>query len=266
MSSDNTLKILALGAVAAATAGALYYFTNLTETEEEEVVEELPEELTLDRIKEMLSEDIAEIKKIEKKDAQGLTQDFLFNIFRVLKKYVTLVQSIDEESQFEERIQLLKDGNDEEYAKLKETINKDNEEKIKEITSKLYQELDFTDLEYATGIQKNAYNQEFTRKLEDIDRAVVQEVQTYQPKSGIPEELTLEKAKEIRGFVQKETQKVLATLQSQGIPQAQFQEKFVKEIAKLDDIIYIKYGFKNTEVLQAFHEYKLIAARPGMTN
>ncbi|CAI2378609.1 unnamed protein product [Moneuplotes crassus] len=264
MSGESNLKYLALGVVAAAAAGAFVYFTVNNEAEEEEDVQEAQEELTLDRVKEMLNEDIEKLKTIEMKDVHGLTHPFLFEVFRVLKKYVTLVQSIDGETQFEQRIQLLKDGNEEEYAKLKETINKENDEKIKEITTTLYQELDFTDLDYATGIQKNAYNPEFSKKLQEIDKEVVEEIQTYHPTNELPEDLTIEKAKEIRVFVQKETQKKLNELQSLGLPQAQFHEKFVKEIAKLDDIIYIKFGFKNKEVLQAFNKYRLIAARSGM--
>lgn len=38
------------------------------------------------------------------------------------------------------------------------------------------------------------------------------------------------------------------------------------EIAKLDDIIYLQYEYKNTEVIKAFEKYNLLARHaPGAT-
>ena len=74
----------------------------------------------------------------------------------------------------------------------------------------------------------------------------------------LPEGLTLEKAKEIRDYAQTETQKILAQVQAQGGNQQNFQEKFLFEVSKLDDIIFIKYGFRNTEVLKSFHKFNLV--------
>lgn len=93
----------------------------------------------------------------------------------------------------------------------------------------------------------------------------MEEIKEFQPKTEIPEDLTIEKAKEIRKNVQSETQKVMTQLQMQGLPPNEFQEKFMKEIARLDDMVYIKYGFKNNEVLEAFQKYKLIPTRSAMT-
>ncbi|CAI2378761.1 unnamed protein product [Moneuplotes crassus] len=196
-----------MGAAAVAIAGFAYYLLSSSEVEEEEIQEEFPERLTMEKIEAMLSEDIAQIKKISKKDAKGLTQEFLLEIFRVLKKYVTLVQSLDEEERFERRIQLLKEGKEQEYYQVKEEANRENNFKINKVTTNLYKELDFTDLEYATGVQKNAYDPDFAKKCEKIDKTVIDEIKEFQSEVEIPEDLTIEKAKEIRKNVQEETKK-----------------------------------------------------------
>ena len=169
MEKNNTVKFIALGAAAFALAGGIFYYLNASDETEDEasgVISEgsKREQLNMDQIKEMLNKDISGLKSVEKNDANGLTEEFLLAVFGVLKKYVTLVQLVDESSQFDERIELLKQGKEEEYDKIKDDMRKENEERIKVVTGALYSQLEFTDIEYATGIQRNAYNPQFTEK------------------------------------------------------------------------------------------------------
>lgn len=66
MAGGSTLKYFALGVAAVAVVGAAFYLLSTDDVEEEEIKEEIPEGLTMETIREMLSEDIAQIKKIQK--------------------------------------------------------------------------------------------------------------------------------------------------------------------------------------------------------
>ena len=43
-----------------------------------------------------------------------------------------------------------------------------------------------------------------------------------------------------------------------------FKEQFGFEIAKLDDVIYLQFGFRNNEVIKAFTQFELLEG-PQMT-
>ena len=74
----------------------------------------------------------------------------------------------------------------------------------------------------------------------------------------IPESLTEEVATEIRDFARDSTNEIIRDLSSRITDQNLLQEKISFEIAKLDDIIYVKFGYTNKEVIKAFEKYYFI--------
>mmetsp|Transcript_29468 Transcript_29468/g.26044 ORF Transcript_29468/g.26044 Transcript_29468/m.26044 type:complete len:268 (+) Transcript_29468:2-805(+) len=259
MSQDNTLKYLSLGIGALALAGGAYYLLS-SSSECEEVKAEIKaefEKLTFSSLKTQLVEEISKIKDIAKMSGDKLSEEFMTNVFEILRRNITLAQTIEEDETFNKRIGFLKEKNDTEYNRVRQENTKDQEKKLKEITDIIYKELGFTEEEYSKGFQAYAFNPAFANKLKQIEAKVSLEIQNS-GSTELPSNLTLEKAKEIRAFAQEQTKKILAIVQASAASQDEFQSKFLSEVSKLDDIIYIEFGFRNTEVLKSFHHYKLV--------
>lgn len=209
--------------------------------------------------------DLAEIKSkntIAKKDGAKINGEFILNVFYVLTKYTALSKLIENEESFNQRIEALREGNDEEYERLRRETDNDENNKMQQLQDIAMADFDTNEQEYVNGYQSNLMQQSFIIKMQTLQQEIVNDL-SRPGDNDIPEELTKEKAIEIRDFAKTETQKTLMQLQSTMTNQAEFQEKFMFEVSKLDDIIFIKYGFKNTDVLKAFQHYNLIPNQGG---
>ena len=91
------------------------------------------------------------MNKLQKKnDVQSpvFTQEFTLKVFYILSKYATLLKKTMGEDSFKKRIQLLRQGKDEDYYV--EYIQQDNEEakQIGELKNIIYRTAKITEHEY----------------------------------------------------------------------------------------------------------------------
>ena len=257
---ESKKNVLILGAAAAGVAllgAALYYIFSKHENEEAQI-ETKSEELSIDEIKKTMNAEIEKMKNTEKKDGTKLTQDYILNIFYVLTKYTALAKISEDNKSFEKRIEVLKTGNNEEYEKIRKQWDEEENKKMQEIQSIIFDKFETNDVEYMTSYQTHIMKPAFIQKMQTLQQKVVDEVQNINPEVDVPEALTKEVAEEIRDYAKESTQKVLQHLQSTCKNQQEMSDKFMFEVSKLDDDIYIKYGYKNTVVLKAFQKYNLI--------
>lgn len=256
MDKDNTIKYVLAGVGALALVGGLYYMfvANKGETESEEVKEEMSFEILVEKMKAEIEKD----KDLPKMDGTKFSEEYVLSIYRILTKYTTLFKIWEDDSNFNHRIELLKDGKEKEYEQTRRDQDAEQAKKMQEIQDIVFAAYGSSTQEYMTGYQSHAFKPDFAAKTQKIQNEIVLEVQGGDDETAPPAGLTKEIAENIRDFAKVETQKALMQLQSTITDQYQFQEKFMFEVSKLDDVIFIKYGFKNTDVLKAFQYYKLI--------
>lgn len=257
---DSKKNAIILGAAAAAVAvlgTALYYFFNKQETEEAKT-ETKSAELTVEDIKKNMLDEIEKMKSTDKRDGTKLTQDYILNIFYILTKYTALAKISEDNKSFEKRIEVLKTGDSEGYEKIRKQWDEEENKKMQEIQSVIFDKFETNDVEYMTSYQSHIMKPTFIQKMQTLQQKVVDEVQNINPEVDVPEALTKEVAEEIRDYAKESTQKVLQRLQTTCKNQQEMSDKFMFEVSKLDDDIYIKYGYKNTIVLKAFQKYNLI--------
>lgn len=258
----NKTQILIAGVGAFALIGGLYYM--LSRGESEEVKEEVPSGMTYEELIEKLKQEVASMANTPKMDGTKLSEQFILNVYEVMTKYTTLFKICEDESGFQKRIDLLKEGKDAEYETLRRELDADQVQKMQELQNEVFAQFETNENEYMNGYQSHAFKPGFAAKLQETQKKVVEQVQKNDNGADLPEGLTKEKAEEIRDFAKAETQKTLRELQSTMTNQNEFQEKFMFAVSKLDDVIYIKFGFKNTDVLKAFQHFRLIPNQGGM--
>ena len=224
----------------------------------EEVKEQTQTGLTYDELMEKLKTEINSLKDTPKMDGTKLSEEFILNVYEVMTKYTTLFKICEDESGFQKRIELLKEGKDSEYEQLRRQMDAEQVQKMQDLQNEVFTQFGTNEAEYMTGYQSHAFKPGFAAKLQETQKKVVEQVQKSDENADLPDGLTKEVAEEIRDYAKSETQKTLRELQSTITNQNEFQEKFMFAVSKLDDEIYIKYGFKNTDVLKAFQTYKLI--------
>lgn len=259
---SNTIKYALAGVGALAIVGGLYYMyvASGSETSKEEAK---AEPLTYEQLIENMKAEISKDKDLPKMDGAKLSEEYVLSVYRILTKYTTLFKINEDDSNFGDRIKLLKEDKNEEYEKTRREQDAEQAKKMQEIQDLVFAEYGSSTQEYMTGYQSHAFKPEFAAKTQKIQNEIVTQVQGTDEEREPPAGLTKELAEEIRDFAKVETQKVLMQLQSTVTDQYQFQEKFMFEVSKLDDVIFVKYGFKNTDVLKAFQFYKLIPNQEG---
>lgn len=254
---NKNLKYAAIGVGALAVVGGIYYmFFSSSEETKEEVAQS--DEMTYDKLKEQMIAEISTKKGVTKMDGGKLSEEFLLNVFYILTKYTALAKTTEDSDSFNKRIEALKNDNHAEYEKLRKEHDLEENTRMQELQSKVFTEFDTTEQEYMVSFQSNARSPPFLLKMQQLQNQVVEEVQKRNPEEGLPEGLTKEKSMEIRDFARSKTQSMVQDLQRKHPNQAEFNERFMFEVSKLDDIIFLTYGFKNTDVLKAFQKYNLI--------
>lgn len=240
--------------------GGLLWYLNSSdnEVEAETVKSSNQKELTYEELLKQLKVEIVELKNVEKMDGSKLSTDYLLNIFYVLTKYSSLSKMCLDEESFNERIQALKDGNETKYDELRRKADEEEAKHLQDLQNTVFNEFDSNEQEYVSALQASMMNPRFNQRMQESQSKITHEVQNRTPKSELPAGLDREKALEIRDFAKQQTQKTIMELQSKITNQNEFNQKFMYEVSKLDDIIYLKYGFKNTDVLKAFQHYNLI--------
>jgi hypothetical protein len=254
---NNTVKYIAIGAAAVAVIGGIYYFMK-SENDTEAVEAAVEQALTYDALITEMKQDISKMNTVPKYDGGRLSENYLLNVFYVLSKYTALAKLCESEASFNARIEALKEGKDAEYATLRRQTDQEEAKRMEEMQAIVFKEFDCTETEYMSGYQANFYKPQFVQRMQELQQKVVEDVQTRSPEAELPAGLTKEKAEEIRDFAKAQTQNVILQLQSTMTNQNDFNEKFMFEVSKLDDVIFLKYGFKNTDVLKAFQKYNLI--------
>jgi hypothetical protein len=260
-SKTEWAKYALAGGLALVTIGGLYYMFSGGKTEEE--IEEEEDGMTEENLKESMMKEIAELKTAQKMKDKVLSEEYILNIFYILNKYTTLFKLCEDKQSLEERVAYLREKNSQKYEEVRKQQDLAETDKMEALQKQVFEEFGCTENDYVTGYQTHSNNPAFGAKMMEYQKNVVNSMQE-QNKKSLPESLTKEVAQEIRDFAKNETQRILRNLQSTETDQTAFNEKFMFEVSKLDDVIYLKYGFKNTDVLKAFHEYNLIPSQNQM--
>lgn len=253
----DSKKLAIIGGITAGIVlvGGLAYFMMSGDQVEEETKDEKE---TFDDLLDKMKAEIKKRNTSPKLDNGRINGDYLINVFYILSKYTAMVKLVEDQDAVNTRVELLRAGKDAEYEKVRRETEEEDNKKMETIQNIAMTEFDITEQEYQMGYQTNVLNPSFIQKLNDVQGEIVREIQSVNPDEGLPEGLTREKAVEIRDFAKEQTQKKLIELQRSVTNQSELQEKFMFEVAKLDDVILMKYGFKNTDVLKAFTKYNLI--------
>jgi hypothetical protein len=113
--------------------------------------------------------------------------------------------------------------------------------------------------DYVFSLNYHSKNPETKVKMLKIQEDISNELFTPEEINPVvPESLTKEKTIEIRNFARDKTSEIMQQSQKGAKDQNQLQDILSFEIAKLDDVIYIEFGYKNKVVIEAFKKYDLL--------
>lgn len=162
------------------------------------------------------------------------------------------------DAHFDKKIELLENNDHLGYAK--EFIESEQEEAfaIQKVSAIILNHFKLMDQEYIISLNYHSQSEEFRKRLIEIQTQVSIEVYGANYFNEIPESLTKEKAIEIRDFARSETTRIITELSNKISDPMLLQKQANFEIAKLDDVAYIKFGYKSKEVLKAFEKYNLL--------
>lgn len=135
---------------------------------------------------------------------------------------------------------------------------------LKKVTDRVLKGIGIMEQDYVFSLNYHSKNPQFKKDLLQIQGELTTELFSEEELNPtIPEELTKEKAIEIKDFAKENTERVLRELPQKYRDPATLQDEISFEVAKLDDIIYVKFGYKNKVVLEAFKHYNLLPQQPG---
>lgn len=155
----------------------------------------------------------------------------------------------------------MRDNDEEGYRREVTRGDKIEGEELKKVTDILLKKLKLMEQDYIMSLNYHASKQEFKEEMVTVQNNLSKELFGNLDDISIPESLTREVATEIRDFARSSTNEVIVSLSKQIKDQNVLQDSIAYEIAKLDDVIYLKYGYKNKEVIKAFEKYQLLSQR-----
>lgn len=188
-----------------------------------------------------------------------MTRDFMVYLFRILYTYQTIAREVQKEEIFEQRIQLLQQKKYGEYQDLlanRTVAFQDIQSEIKEfvfdyfnIITKEYE------LSYERWKKDSVYQDEITGIKQLVDREYVES-----KFAEVPKELTKEKTMAIVKEKQEVVNNILMQMIKGQRPNAQGQvmigqRELVFELAKFDDEIFIREGFRKDQIDKAIEFY-----------
>ena len=184
--------------------------------------------------------------------------DFIATLYYLLAKYATKMNKLISDAHFDKKIELLENNDHLGYAK--EFIESEQEEAfaIQKVSAIILNHFKLMDQEYIISLNYHSQSEEFRKRLIEIQTQVSIEVYGANYFNEIPESLTKEKTIEIRDFARSETTRIITELSNKISDPMLLQKQANFEIAKLDDVAYIKFGYKSKEVLKAFEKYNLL--------
>jgi len=220
-----------------------------------EIYDELTEELSKIEVP-------AKQKITNDKSTSGLNvygEDFTIKVYYILSKYATRMKKSLNEKSFLNRIEFLRNEDHGAYATEFHNGEKEEAVELKRITGDIMRLLKIIESDYVISMNYHSRKPEFKSKMMQIQGSISKEIFTEDEISPkIPESLDEEKATEIRDFARQTTNKIISDLTSTIKDQSVLNDRMTFEISKLDDVIYLKYGFKNKEVIKAFEKYSLL--------
>ncbi|CAI2376213.1 unnamed protein product [Moneuplotes crassus] len=267
---DSILSPILIGsgiAVAALCGVGLYLYLSKNEEEEES------RHLSREAILEKLDEELKSIVKPEKISAEqngaqsGMKiydQEFSKIVYKTLSKYATMMKHSLNSQSFEQKIEMLRDEDDEGYRKIFFESEKEEISALKKVTDKVLKGIGIMEQDYVFSLNYHSKDAEFKKELMAIQEELTQELFTDDEiNPPLPDDLTAEVAQEIKDFAKESTERVLRELPQKFRDANILQNEISFEVAKLDDVIFVKYGYKNKVVLEAFRKYNLLPQQPG---
>ena len=169
MDTKKTLWIAGAVAGVAAVGGILYYLST-RESEAEASDQSSGVELNYEQVVDKLKKEIEEKKNVEKMDNGELSHDFIANIFEVLTKYSTLVKMCENKSNFNERIEALKNEDHKKYEELRKSCDEEDNNRMKEMQNILFEGFGTTEQEFMTALQKNMMQPALNQRLQELQK------------------------------------------------------------------------------------------------
>jgi hypothetical protein len=263
MKLENWQSYLGLGAGAVAlTAIGVYLYVN---SEDDEAIKGIE---TREAIYKELEEELSKIKKPKKgvhndpneTNTIVYNKEFTLKVYYLLSKYATRMKKSISDQSFNKKVRYIREENEEAYKKEFYKNEKEESVELKEVTNVLLTKLKLMEQDYIMSLNfhsdKPGFKDTLIKTQGDISKELFGE-DLHQ----VPEDLDREKATEIRDFARETTNKIIMELSQTIKDQGILQDRISFEIAKLDDIIYVKYGYKNKEVIKAFEKYELLSKR-----
>ena len=128
---------------------------------------------------------------------------------------------------------------------------------MKEIKNVIFEGLMLAESEYVQSFQKHARNPEFAKLMKQSQEKIAEDILPDKD-SKLPEGLTKEKALEIRDFAKLRTNQIMQQLSAQIQDPTELRAQINYQIARLDDVIFLEYGFRNHDVIKAFNDHGII--------
>lgn len=127
-----------------------------------------------------------------------------------------------------------------------------------QVTKKILKDLDIEIMEYANSLNHYSLDKQFVKELDWIETKAVKKLLADEPTPDIPEDLTIEVAKQIQMYAQKKICKILSELEETHKDPIVLKNESFFGMKKVDDLVFVKYGYQSKVVMAAFQEYCLV--------
>ena len=182
-------------------------------------------------------------------------------VYYLLSKYATRVKRSLSETSFNKKIRFLKEEEEEEYKKEFYKNQREEAQELDRVTNMILTKLRMMEQDYILSLNYHSEKPDFKAKLIKIQESISEELFGNVDQNKIPDELTKEVATKIRDFAKETTNQIIMDASQKIKDPNLLQERIKYEVARLDDIIYVKFGFKNKDVIKAFEKYELLSKK-----
>ena len=206
---------LGIGVGVAALAGiSLYLISSLGEEEEIKDIE-APEDIYTQLEKELSS--VTKPKKGEHTDPSETnsivySKEFTLKVYYLLSKYATKIKKSYSDSSFNRKIRFIKDEDEDAYRKEFYKNEKDEADALKDVTNALLKQLKLMEQDYIISLNYHSEKPGFKEEMMKIHTELSKEISTDIESNEVPEDLTKERATEIRDFARDTTNTIIMDL------------------------------------------------------
>lgn len=130
---------------------------------------------------------------------------------------------------------------------------------IRNVTEQILLSIGIMEQDYVFSLNHHSKDPKTKEKMIKIQGEISHELFTPEEINPVvPESLDEKTTIEIRDFARNKTNEIMQQSPKDAKDQYQLQDILSFEIAKLDDVIYLEFGYKNKVVIEAFKKYNLL--------